>query len=101
MPAASLRIMPARSISWWLTVSASAGVSRTVASRNFEVRMYCYLACGKNRASIPARARGRPAAPELLLFRIWPALATVGGWRMIQEHRNGLRGADADDQRGL
>src|SRR3990172_3069340 len=39
MPAASLRIMPARSISRWLTVSASAGVSRTVESRNRETRM--------------------------------------------------------------
>src|SRR3972149_9640059 len=39
MPAASLRTMPARSMSWWLTVSASAGVSRTVESRNRETRM--------------------------------------------------------------
>ena len=30
MPAASWRIMPARSISWWETIWASAGASRSV-----------------------------------------------------------------------
>jgi hypothetical protein len=30
MPAATLRIIPARVISWWLTTSASAGTSRVV-----------------------------------------------------------------------
>ncbi len=30
VPAVSLRIMPVRIMSWWLTISASAGVSRVV-----------------------------------------------------------------------
>jgi hypothetical protein len=42
-PEASLRIMPARNMSWWLMTSASAGVSLTVASRNCEVRMIIWL----------------------------------------------------------
>src|SRR5690606_28835154 len=38
-PEASLRIIPARSISWWLITSASAGVSFRVESRYWLVRM--------------------------------------------------------------
>src|SRR6185437_14366363 len=39
MPDANLRIMPARSINLWLTISASAGASRVVARWNFDRRI--------------------------------------------------------------
>ncbi|MNK46967.1 hypothetical protein D3C87_657630 [compost metagenome] len=39
MPEASLRIIPARSISWWLMTSASEGVSLRVESRYWLVRI--------------------------------------------------------------
>src|SRR5699024_7508520 len=39
-PAPSLRIMPARSMSWWLTISASAGISRVVVRAKADRRMY-------------------------------------------------------------
>src|SRR6266850_2479391 len=39
MPAATRRMMPARSISRWLTISASAGLSFCVEMKNFEVFM--------------------------------------------------------------
>src|SRR5690348_6767985 len=39
MPDASLRIMPARNISLWLTISASAGASRVVARWNRDRRI--------------------------------------------------------------
>jgi hypothetical protein len=38
-PEASLRIIPARSISWWLITSASFGVSLSVESKYWLVRM--------------------------------------------------------------
>ena len=39
IPAASLRIIPARSISWWLMTSASAGVSFCVDNKYWLVRI--------------------------------------------------------------
>ena len=40
MPAATLRIMPARSMNRWLTVSASPGSSRSVGMSVSETRMW-------------------------------------------------------------
>src|SRR3989339_589852 len=39
MPAATLRIIPARSISLWLSISASAGLSRSVGAKQRDIFM--------------------------------------------------------------
>ena len=42
-PEARRRIKPARNISWWLIISASAGVSRSVEIGNLDTRMMLAL----------------------------------------------------------
>jgi hypothetical protein len=44
MPAAIWWIMPARSINWWLTVSASEGTSRSVWKNILDMRISSFLA---------------------------------------------------------
>jgi hypothetical protein len=46
MPAASFRIIPARSISWWLGTSASEGISFNVGNKYREYRISVLLLSG-------------------------------------------------------
>ena len=82
MPAASRRIMPARSISWWLTISASAGASLSVEMKNCEARigahgLFCRWAvekssrnsslrraCGARQGRLPSERRHHPRQRE-------------------------------------
>src|SRR5215467_263977 len=76
MPAASLLISPARSISLWLTSSASAGASLSVERKNRDRRMLgfvlqsldfnsvCALPGRATEASTARGCGGRPPPPE-------------------------------------
>src|SRR5215472_1948153 len=75
MPAASLLISPARSISLWLTSSASAGASLSVERKNRDRRMLGFVlqsldfnsVCdfpGATEASTARGCGGRPPPPE-------------------------------------
>src|SRR3954451_14539080 len=58
MPAATLRIMPARIISFWLMTSASAGTSRNVLMKYWLQRMGRGLYTRSRRGLVVARSRG-------------------------------------------
>ena len=72
MPRATWRIMPARTISLWLTTSASAGSSRRVGTRRWESRVTSPLAwrpvllqaLERQPAVAPGRARGHRHGDE-------------------------------------
>src|SRR5690348_16345712 len=95
MPAASLRTMPARSISLWLAISASLGASRVVARWNRDRRMEAFRVVERGIVAecplfpleenrllavlLLLRARGRQFLPALHVTHVLLRSAGIAG----------------------
>src|SRR5687768_6474423 len=85
MPDASRRMYPARTRSWWLIASASAGASRNVRSSSRDIRIRARLGaplrvlCGKrNRMSSKIRTERWGGLAEVLADELHALLHRVG-----------------------
>src|SRR5690606_32275251 len=110
MPAASLRIIPALSISLWLTSSASAGVSFSVWRWNCDRRIGGVTGVGARPGIVPCSTRAGPAggsfAPAVDLdpvarLDVHGLVAAAAGRRVLGHvDHAGLVGPAVEDGRG-
>src|SRR6266852_4357933 len=103
MPAASCRMNPARTSSWWLATEASAGVSLRVGTNEREVRMAgTYLITAAPRKSVGPPCRRPLSLPlELAVDRVLELLVRHGAVDEHAVHEERRRPADARLLAGL
>src|SRR5713226_3296513 len=103
MPAASCRMNPARTSSWWLATEAAAGVSLRVGTNEREVRMAgTYLITAAPRKSVGPPCRRPLSLPlELAVDRVLELLVRHGAVDEHAVHEERRRPADARLLAGL